>query len=395
MSVTISTSISDSLDRLSILDVKLLKIHNQEKIKEINKEKKIIEEQVINYKNKVEFYYSILVEINEKIWDLLDKAKYNSSNENEELKNYRAQEDYNERRHRVKKKIDNYLSSNIKEQKGYKLKKAFVLGHLGLGDQFDDVGIVRYLSTKYDKVYVVAKTKSSENIKKLYLDDKSIKIFNTEDDRFLSPAYGACRDKFKKIVKNCDVYTIGFHKHGIHIKYPSDKMYDLPVSFYHDTNVPFYAFWKYFYIPTYESSKILYNLINDCAESYIFIHNTSSIGKIFNIEDIEKKFNLNKDKTLFINPCVNLYNENHKFYEIAQQFVFKDFVDYITTIENASKVILTDSSFCSLAIHLDIKTDERYIVYRRGNSYNYSYNHLWENPKYKYKKSKPFKQLFL
>ena len=35
----------------------------------------------------------------------------------------------------------------------------------GLRDlnQFDDVGIVRYLSTKYDIVYVVVKTKTLEN----------------------------------------------------------------------------------------------------------------------------------------------------------------------------------------------------------------------------------------
>ena len=43
------------------------------------------------------------------------------------------------------------------EQKGYKLKKAFVLTHLGLGDNINSIGMVTYLSTCYDEVVVVCK----------------------------------------------------------------------------------------------------------------------------------------------------------------------------------------------------------------------------------------------
>lgn len=387
-SIQIKTSISDALDRLSILDVKLLKIQDEEKIKEIRKEKSLIEKKMKDYKSKVEFYYEILVEINEKIWDLLDKAKYDSNTKEEALHNFRSQEDYNERRHRVKKKIDNFLNSDIKEQKGYKQKKAFVLGHLGVGDQLDDVGIVRYLSTLYDEVKVIAKNKSFQNIYDIYKDDSSIVVVGVENDHNVSPYYGFPVDKFNANTKDYDVYLMGFHKHGLKTTYPSSKMYDLPVSFYDDVGIPFYVFWKYFHMHKNGKEEELFQLIkNSNIEKYIFIHNSSSIGQIFKTEDLEKHLNIDKNKILFINPCCNSYKIGDPFFDLAQKFVYKNILDYTTIIENASKVVLTDSGFCSMAIHLPIKTEECYIVYRRGETYNYSYKHLWTD-KYKPKTKK-------
>ena len=100
----INTSISDGFDRLTILKVKQKKIKDENKLLEIKKEKELLEKKLeIYFNDTTNYYYRILFLVNEKIWDLLDEAKYNSPNNDIELKNYRAQEDYNERRFRIKK----------------------------------------------------------------------------------------------------------------------------------------------------------------------------------------------------------------------------------------------------------------------------------------------------
>ena len=42
----------------------------------------------------------------------------------------------------------------MKEQKGYKLKKVFILTHLLMGDHLTTIGMVRYFSTLNDNVTV-------------------------------------------------------------------------------------------------------------------------------------------------------------------------------------------------------------------------------------------------
>ena len=83
----------------------------------------------------------------------------------------------------VLKKINNLCDSKLKEQKGYNLKTAFVLTHLGLGDNITSIGAVRYLSTCYDRVIVVCKEKNKKNMELFYSDDESIEIYSVIDDK--------------------------------------------------------------------------------------------------------------------------------------------------------------------------------------------------------------------
>jgi hypothetical protein len=43
-------------------------------------------------------------------------------------------------------------------------KKAFVLSHLGMGDHIMNIGMVRYLASKYDEVLVVCKQHNFNNL---------------------------------------------------------------------------------------------------------------------------------------------------------------------------------------------------------------------------------------
>jgi hypothetical protein len=383
--ILIETAISDALDRLSILDVKQKKIENKEKQVHILYEKGILENKLKEYTNKVSYYYKILILINEKIWDLLDQAKYSNEfgihNElfkEKQLDLFKEQEDYNERRFRVKRKIDNILNSDIKEQKGYHKAQALVLGHLGMGDMLDVTGLIRYLSTKYDKVVVIAKSNYSlKNIKQMFSDDNTIEILQVKDDRAISPAYGASPQVFNTMFKNYDQYLLGFHQHGLRHVFKSD---DLPFSFYDDVQIPHNVYWDYFHVNVPRKSKELYNMLNEKnISNYIFVHNSCSFGEIFDYKYIEEKLNTNKNEVLFINPCKNMYDENHKYFELAEKMKDHLLLDYVDLIENADSVIVTDSGFFSLCIHLKINTDKCYFFSRENDTYNYEYEHIWSD----------------
>ena len=151
MNIELCVSIGEALDKLSILEIKLNNIKDARR-KDVEKEYNKISIKLQDSIKKVDFYYEILKIINKEIWISMDKLRELDKN-SEEWKNVCHQTIVdNDRRFRVKKKINNLSNSNLKEQKGYKPKTAFVLTHLGLGDNITAIGAVRYLSICYDKV---------------------------------------------------------------------------------------------------------------------------------------------------------------------------------------------------------------------------------------------------
>ena len=261
--------------------------------------------------------------------------------------------------------------------------KSLVLGHLGMGDILDVTGLIRYLSTKYDKVVVIAKDNYSlKNVKQMFSDDDSIDIFKVKDDRAISPAYGASPRVFNKMFKGYNQYLLGFHQHGLRHNF---KSADLPFSFYDDVKVPHNVFWDYFHVNVPDKSSELFNILKEeNINDYVFIHNSCSFGDIFTSEYAEGKLNVNKNEILFINPCTNMYNEDHKYFKIAEKMKDHLLLDYVDLIEKAKYIILTDSGFFSLAIHLKIETNECYFFSRDNETYNYTYDHIWSD---KYKSS--------
>jgi hypothetical protein len=90
---------------------------------------------------------------------------------------------------------------------------------------------------------------------------------------------------------------------------------------------------------------------------------------MFSIDDIIQKEEIDINNTLIINPNKNIYNENHKFYNLANNFVMKPIAYYIKTIENASKIIMSTSCFYCLLLQIKVKTDDVYYI----SIYNYDY----------------------
>lgn len=368
-SITLPVSLGEALDKLTILDIKMGKIQDDRK-KDVKKEYSILYEKLEIHINKFKFYYRILKEINLSIWEMQDDFRYNDNDDDKKKLCMKIIDD-NDRRFRVKKKINNLMQSSLKEQKGYHPKKAFVLTHLGLGDNITAIGMVRYLSTCYDEVIVVCKENNRKNIELFYEDDDSIKILAVENDRNISPRYGYNLDLFKEMTKDYTVYACGFHN------LQGKKWGSIPFSFYTQLDLDHQHFWNYFHINKLDISVELYEGLK--GMDYAFIHNTSSNGQVYSIDFVEDKLKLNKNELLFINPNINCYDETHKYYELAKSFIGHRLPAYTSIIENAKYNIFSDSSFMCMAINLEIKNDNNFYVSRSKHSYP-----LYE-PEYKFK----------
>jgi len=379
-SIELPVSMGEALDKLTILEIKMKKITDARRV-DVEKEFNLLSSKLEKYKKEYIFYYNILLTINESIWDMQDQFR-DSNNPQEQNRICIQIIKENDNRFRVKKKINNLNNSILKEQKGYKPKTAFVISHLGLGDMIISIGMVRYLSTCYDEVIVVCKQKNSNNVQKFYQDDATIKLYIINVDKDISPNYGFNLEEFKKITKNMDIYLCGYHNPNRNL-----KITDIPFDFYKHVNINPTFFWEYFYITPSEESIKLYEKINNI--DYVFLHNLSSTGEVFSVEEVEKKFKINKNNILIINPNKNIYDINHKFYDYAEQFVWLPLKYYIDTIINANKIFLTDSSFFCLSINLPIKTTECYYMSR-----SFDYTNLFSNKQLLNKLKKPIFKSF-
>lgn len=121
MKIKIYVSVGDAIDRLSILEIKKEKIKSKESLKFIIKEKQYLKKSLS--KIKYEKFLKKLKKINGKMWDCNDERK-NKIMKNEldqrYLKLTLQESKLNDKRYLIKKEIDLYFNSEIKEQKNYK-----------------------------------------------------------------------------------------------------------------------------------------------------------------------------------------------------------------------------------------------------------------------------------
>lgn len=125
MNIKIDAGIGEILDKLSILEIKLIKIENNDKLKNIKYEydilldiiNKNIDNNILNNEK-----YKNLLEVNNKLWNVEDKLRYleKINNFNEEfIISARAVYILNDKRCYIKKLLNNEYNSNIIEEKSY------------------------------------------------------------------------------------------------------------------------------------------------------------------------------------------------------------------------------------------------------------------------------------
>jgi hypothetical protein len=350
--ITLPVSVGEALDKLTILAIKLKKITNPEKKADVQKEYDVLYVSLETYVKKFAYHYRILYEINLSIWETQDlfHGKDTTLEQGAIYCNQILKE--NDRRFRVKAKINTLADSDLREQKGYAQKKALIYTHLGLGDMYWMNGAVRYLATDYDEVYVICKDRNKLNAKAMYEDDPTIKIVVVQTDEELQP-WHLKRRIFEE--QGFTVFSCGFFANKPEHE---RKIYNLPISFYDDLGLPASVRTTYFNVPyTAEAEELAAVYKVGFKMPYILIHQQSSVKKI----NLAEKFLHSMILVLDINE--NHYPKSHNFYELAAKAVNKPMLDYTRLAENATEIHLIESSFYCLISHLDLSCVQKKVCY--------------------------------
>jgi hypothetical protein len=305
--IVLPVSLGEALDKLTILDIKRKKITDEKRKADVEKEYTVLLEYLNPYVTKFAYHYRILCDINLSLWEIQDMFHGKNTTPEQGAQFCREIRLENDRRFRVKAKINTLAQSKLREQKGYDLKKALVYSHLGLGDMYWMNGAVRYLATAYDEVHVVCKKKYASNAAAMYADDPNIKLLLINDDIDLHP-WQSKRHFF--IQQGYTIYSCGFFAQK-----PDRSIYDLPNSFYDDLAIPRNIRNTYFHVP--RTTEALQLAANFSAIPYVVVHEESSVQKI----PIVKKLLAAGETRLILDLNKNPYESTHTMYPLAQLVV--------------------------------------------------------------------------
>ena len=123
--IIIEVSIGELLDKISILEIKLQKIKNPEKLRFIKDEYSILKDQLekkIETSGELNELYKSLKEINSKLWVIEDEKRLCEKEKEFDEKFIKLSRDVhflNDKRAKIKSEINTLMNSNIKEIKEY------------------------------------------------------------------------------------------------------------------------------------------------------------------------------------------------------------------------------------------------------------------------------------
>jgi len=123
--ITSEISAGELLDKISILEIKLEKVQDKEKRKEIKKEYEILkktQDSNIKNTNEVKNFSMKLKKVNEELWIIEDKIRICEKNKDfgkDFIELARAVYLNNDKRAKIKSDINEVLGSNIREIKQY------------------------------------------------------------------------------------------------------------------------------------------------------------------------------------------------------------------------------------------------------------------------------------
>jgi hypothetical protein len=235
--------------------------------------------------------------------------------------------------------------------------KALLLTHLGLGDIILCHGIINYLCRSFDEVTVIVKENHHAVINTLFNEYHNITYYLIPDGNYWTKLR---RPYLQTLFPGFNLFLLGAHG-GLPV-----NMSIFPLSFYDDAGVSRSEFWSRKPIKYSTEGDELYGAI--CDISYAFIHNNSSTGVVFDDSKAITHLGIDTDTCLVVNTHKNIYPEGHKFHEAAQRFLTRRLLtDYCRVIENASYVVVSDSSIFALCHLLDIQSTRNYVIKRERN----------------------------
>lgn len=154
---SIDVSIGEIIDKYSILELKQKYISNPDIISEVTKELQLFHDYNI-IKNEYAFFYKLLFWINEQIW--LDTCKIKNMNisnhDHDNILNFALISNNifvnNQKRFILKSYFNQFINSNIKEQKSYVKTRCYI----DISDNetiYDKIPEINYLFIEYDQLY--------------------------------------------------------------------------------------------------------------------------------------------------------------------------------------------------------------------------------------------------
>ena len=122
--VTLPVSVGEMIDKLSILQVKKIKVNDEDKLEFINKEFELLYNFSSEYLNnlEIELIYNKLILVNTNLWDIEDKLRVIEKEkrfEGEFISLARKVYFTNDERFRLKNEINLLTFSEIREVKDY------------------------------------------------------------------------------------------------------------------------------------------------------------------------------------------------------------------------------------------------------------------------------------
>lgn len=146
----VEVSVGEAIDKLCILELKIKKIKDEKKRIEISKEIDALS-QCNEFKKEYDFYYNLLMYVNEKIWDMTDSIKGNSVYDETFAFISNQIFEFNQKRFRVKNWFNLLTDSNIKEQKSYFQTHCKILIS-NEEEVFSKLPEIHYLALEYDVI---------------------------------------------------------------------------------------------------------------------------------------------------------------------------------------------------------------------------------------------------
>ena len=150
--IYLPVSIGEAIDKLTILDIKLDKIHDIRR-NDVKKEYDMLYDKLSIFIEKYQSLYKQMKHVNLLIWDMMDKLRDGNLDEHSYFIECKRCVEYNDIRFRIKNKINDKSKSSLKEQKGYLVNKI----EININDNVDISLILRpikYLSLAKDLVVI-------------------------------------------------------------------------------------------------------------------------------------------------------------------------------------------------------------------------------------------------
>ena len=355
--ITINCSLGEVIDKITILDIKCDEIKDQAKLLDCKGERDMLLSNIRHvYDPVLHFNRQVLRYINKQIWD--DQEVVRSIEDDAEYGRIckKVIED-NDSRFRVKRIINAHFNSQLKEQKSYQGKTCLVVSHMGLGDCINIAAAVRYYSTKYEQVAVIAKSHIANNIRLLYQDNPFIQVLVIDSNQDETRQVKEIAQMYYQL--GADVKLSGFFY--THTTYKTEHV---PIGFYTDFGLDFEQVFMskdwFFCKDTLEDElKQQLKQLN-----IVLVHKNASTQCVDVIAE-NVKHHLHSSNTLVIDTSVNAYTEDHPHFELACKLVMMPISSYVWIIENANEIHAVDSWLYCMSINLHSKATKK-VVYARS-----------------------------